>query len=291
MVTAPVLSTAVPASADDRETACRGQTAHLVEKGFRPMNGLLALGQRPAGVVAVTAISALLSRISGSTQLGFGDYLRDLCDLAALSGRSGGPKLTCAAADATLPIGAAITLGLIADLLMTNAFLYAFPPGQGGGIAVSFAAAQEAWLLTVEDSGIAMRARASRRDNGLMIARPLIGGARRTAGDPDSDRWDPLHRYHSAAHACVHVGQPRRAILKATDVCATEPKRAARQLVEGGFAQNYDYALQVLTLRYNAWRELDRRSRCGSTLAGCTSLDNSIRPRTRSSPRAPTGAS
>ena len=54
-----------------------GQTAHLVDKGFRPMNGLLALGQRPAGVVAVTAISALLSRISGSTQLGFGDYLRD----------------------------------------------------------------------------------------------------------------------------------------------------------------------------------------------------------------------
>jgi NitT/TauT family transport system substrate-binding protein len=41
-------------------------------------------------------------------------------------------------------------------------------------------------------------------------------------------------------------------------VCATEPERAARQLVEGGFAQNYDYALQVLTdLRYNAWRELD----------------------------------
>jgi hypothetical protein len=34
------------------------------------MNGLLALGERPAGVVAVTAISALLSRISGSTQLG-----------------------------------------------------------------------------------------------------------------------------------------------------------------------------------------------------------------------------
>jgi hypothetical protein len=109
MLTAPALSTAVPASADDRETACRGQIAHLVEKGFRPMNGLLARGERPASVVAVTAISALLSRISGSTQLGFGDYLRDLRDdLAAMSGRSGGPKLTCAAADATLPIGAAI---------------------------------------------------------------------------------------------------------------------------------------------------------------------------------------
>jgi two-component sensor histidine kinase len=179
MLTAPAQSTAVPASADDRETACRGQTAHLVEKGFRPMNGLLALGERPAGVMAVTTVSALLSRISGSTQVGFGDYLRDLCDdLAATCGRPGGPKLTCASADEALPLGAAITLGLIADLLITNAFLYAFPPGRGGRIAVSFAAGQEAWLLTVEDSGIAMRARASRRENGLTIARLLVARLR-----------------------------------------------------------------------------------------------------------------
>jgi two-component sensor histidine kinase len=66
------------------------------------------------------------------------------------------------------------TLGLIADLLITDAFLYAFPPGRGGGIAVSFAAGQEAWLLTVEDGGIAMRARDSRRENGLTIARLLV---------------------------------------------------------------------------------------------------------------------
>jgi NitT/TauT family transport system substrate-binding protein len=49
-----------------------------------------------------------------------------------------------------------------------------------------------------------------------------------------------------------------RAIMKATDVCAAERERAARQLVDGGFAQNYDYALQVVTgMRYNAWRELN----------------------------------
>jgi NitT/TauT family transport system substrate-binding protein len=49
-----------------------------------------------------------------------------------------------------------------------------------------------------------------------------------------------------------------RAILKATDLCATEPERAARQLIEGGFAQHYDIALQTLTdLPYNVWRELD----------------------------------
>ena len=49
-----------------------------------------------------------------------------------------------------------------------------------------------------------------------------------------------------------------RAILKAADLCATEPERAAQQLVEAGFTGRYDYALQTLTkLPYGAWREYD----------------------------------
>ena len=38
----------------------------------------------------------------------------------------------------------------------------------------------------------------------------------------------------------VATKRAMRAILKATDLCATEPERAARRLVEGGFAQHYD---------------------------------------------------
>jgi NitT/TauT family transport system substrate-binding protein len=49
-----------------------------------------------------------------------------------------------------------------------------------------------------------------------------------------------------------------RAILKAADICATEPERAAQQLVDGGFTERYDYALQTLTeLPYASWREFD----------------------------------
>jgi NitT/TauT family transport system substrate-binding protein len=49
-----------------------------------------------------------------------------------------------------------------------------------------------------------------------------------------------------------------RAMLKATDLCATDPARAARQLVAGGFAQRYDYALQTLNDNpYDKWREYD----------------------------------
>ena len=47
-----------------------------------------------------------------------------------------------------------------------------------------------------------------------------------------------------------------RALLKATDLCATEPAYVARRLVDGGFTARYDYALQSLTeLPYDRWHE------------------------------------
>ena len=49
-----------------------------------------------------------------------------------------------------------------------------------------------------------------------------------------------------------------RAILKTTDLCASDPACAARQLVDRGFAQHYDYALQTLKDNpYDKWREYD----------------------------------
>ena len=49
-----------------------------------------------------------------------------------------------------------------------------------------------------------------------------------------------------------------RAILKAADLCVAEPERAAQRLVDDGFTQRYDYALQTLTeLPYATWREFD----------------------------------
>jgi NitT/TauT family transport system substrate-binding protein len=49
-----------------------------------------------------------------------------------------------------------------------------------------------------------------------------------------------------------------RAILKATDMCAADPQRAATRLVEGGFTKRYDYALEALRdVPYAKWREYD----------------------------------
>jgi NitT/TauT family transport system substrate-binding protein len=49
-----------------------------------------------------------------------------------------------------------------------------------------------------------------------------------------------------------------RAILKAADLCASDPARVARQLVDGGFTPRYEYALQALReIHYDKWREYD----------------------------------
>jgi NitT/TauT family transport system substrate-binding protein len=49
-----------------------------------------------------------------------------------------------------------------------------------------------------------------------------------------------------------------RAILKATDLCAREPERVARFLVDEGYAEQYDYTLQALQeIPYNRWREYE----------------------------------
>lgn len=47
-----------------------------------------------------------------------------------------------------------------------------------------------------------------------------------------------------------------RALLKATDICASEPERVARVLVERGFIKNEPYAAQALReIPYKRWRE------------------------------------
>jgi NitT/TauT family transport system substrate-binding protein len=49
-----------------------------------------------------------------------------------------------------------------------------------------------------------------------------------------------------------------RAILKTADLCAREPDRVAQILVDHGYAERYDYALQTLQeIPYTKWREYD----------------------------------
>jgi NitT/TauT family transport system substrate-binding protein len=47
-------------------------------------------------------------------------------------------------------------------------------------------------------------------------------------------------------------------MIKGADVCALEPERAARLLVDRGYTERYDYALAALQeVPYRRWREYD----------------------------------
>jgi NitT/TauT family transport system substrate-binding protein len=49
-----------------------------------------------------------------------------------------------------------------------------------------------------------------------------------------------------------------RAILKATDLCAVDPERAARAIVDRGFTRENGYAFKTMKeVRYDRWREYD----------------------------------
>jgi NitT/TauT family transport system substrate-binding protein len=67
-----------------------------------------------------------------------------------------------------------------------------------------------------------------------------------------ASNWDFVRRHPVATRRAV------RAILKANALCAQEPERAARVLVDKGITQHYDYAVQALKeLPYGTWREYD----------------------------------
>ena len=65
------------------------------------------------------------------------------------------------------------------------------------------------------------------------------------------------HREFVRKHP-VATKRALRALLKAADLCALEPERAARSLVDGGFTSRYDYALETMRdVPYDKWRVYD----------------------------------
>jgi NitT/TauT family transport system substrate-binding protein len=49
-----------------------------------------------------------------------------------------------------------------------------------------------------------------------------------------------------------------RAMLRATDLCVSEPGLVAQRMVDRGFTPRHDYAVQTLAdVPYNRWRDYD----------------------------------
>jgi NitT/TauT family transport system substrate-binding protein len=63
---------------------------------------------------------------------------------------------------------------------------------------------------------------------------------------------DYIHRYPVATKRLL------RAVLKAADLCAADPARVARRIVDRGFTSRYEFALQTLSdVPYKSWRDYD----------------------------------
>jgi NitT/TauT family transport system substrate-binding protein len=68
----------------------------------------------------------------------------------------------------------------------------------------------------------------------------------------------PLSNREFVRNHPVATKRALRAMLKAADLCATQPERAARRLVDRRFTPRYDIALQTLSdIPYDKWREYD----------------------------------
>jgi hypothetical protein len=81
-----------------------------------------------------------------------------------------------------------------------------------------------------------------------------------------------------------------RAYLKAADICANDPGRAARYMVDKGYVQEFKYALEIVTeLPIAGGARRNRRIRCGSTRCVCKKRGSSSQARRRSSLKARTG--
>jgi NitT/TauT family transport system substrate-binding protein len=65
-------------------------------------------------------------------------------------------------------------------------------------------------------------------------------------------------RREFAARNPVATKRALRAMLKAADICADQPERAARHLVRKGYEPRYEVALEVVkSLQYRQWRDFE----------------------------------
>ena len=92
------------------------------------------------------------------------------------------------------------------------------------------------------------------------LARNKYGSDSGRATDEGNNRitTDPrAHKDFVDKHP-VATKRALRAIVKADQVCALEPERVARVIVERGFTKSYDYALQAMKeVPYGRWRQYE----------------------------------
>lgn len=170
---------------------------HRVKNNFMLVASLLEMQRRRAGTgETADALGSALARVEsiarahrhlyrGGATPGTVDiaaYLHELC--TALSDAlflRGAITLDCRSDHAALPRDRAVSIGLIANELVTNAVKHAFPGRDTGTISIRFQATESGWRLTVSDNGTGMpiETKTKGREGGL--GHRLVDGFARQA--------------------------------------------------------------------------------------------------------------
>ena len=112
------------------------------------------LEETRARVQTVAQVHARLSQTGQFATVEIGTYLRELCaDLARSLGQSCDTRLRLAVEAAPVRTDVAVSLGLIVNELVTNAFKYAYRAGSTGPVHVRFARCGDVYRLVVRDQG------------------------------------------------------------------------------------------------------------------------------------------
>jgi two-component sensor histidine kinase len=154
----------------DRELMFR-ELQHRVTNDFTIVNSLLDLQRRSSNspetrnaleqamgrVRSIARIHRHVYALPEGGSVGIRQYLDDLCMAlrdAVLPPAGIGLKWDCE--EARLTRECALSVGLVANELVTNAVKHAFPGGRGGQIEVRFGRTADGWRLSVMDDGVGL---------------------------------------------------------------------------------------------------------------------------------------